>query len=68
MSQRQQPRVLRPGDSRPLRLGYQVPTADRLLSRVSARLREFTDLQLELSERRMLLNRPWEEDLLSLGP
>ncbi len=55
---------LPPGASRPLCLGYQVSTANRLLSRVSARLREFTDLQVELSERRVLLNRPWEEDLL----
>jgi len=37
---------------------------ERVLRHLSDRLREFAELQVELSERRVLLNRPWEEDLL----
>ncbi len=37
---------------------------ERVLRHLSERLREFAELQVELSERRVLLNRPWEEDLL----
>ncbi|HET6504446.1 MAG TPA: hypothetical protein VFG87_27160 [Amycolatopsis sp.] len=40
----------------------------RGLRRLLGLLRDFHDQQVELAERRRLLNRPWEEEFLHWGP
>ncbi len=52
------------GDARLLRRDHKILSVKPLASRLLTWLRERKDVQLELCERRVLLNRPWEEDFV----
>ncbi len=52
------------GDAGLLRRDRKMSSVKRLASRLVTWLRERKDVQLELCERRVLLNRPWEEDFV----
>jgi len=51
-------------DARVRHSDRKMSSVKRLASRLVAWLRERKDVQLELCERRVLLNRPWEEDFV----